>query len=166
MDSPAKEWIKGSDPVKPHRPIDLRTMKAVRRSYLIGSNDQNGDVIHYIYALHVENSSHLEVVTAAARSITHLGWGIDMAVGDASVISAEQVAQLEGVRRRPLPAGGTPLRAQSRCPRRPNPQAHRFSQPCHPRWISSCAAVTRIRCRSVPLAASANAAALSVFRVA
>lgn len=92
-------WKRGETNVTPKR-----TEKVVRPTHLLG------DALHYLYPLPDSTCPHLEVLKAAARSITHLGWGIDMAAGDASVLSAEQVAQLDGVRWHPSPVGGTPLR--------------------------------------------------------
>ncbi len=70
-----------------------------------------GDSVHYLYPLVNGDCPHLEMLSAAARSITQLGWGIDIAVGDACVISAEQAGQLSGRQWYPVPNGGTPLRA-------------------------------------------------------
>lgn len=92
-------WKKGEVDKAPKR-----TEKVVRRVHL------RGDALHYVFPLSDGKCPHLEVLKSAARSITHLGWGIDMAVGDAAVLDAQQAAQLDGVRWRPTSAGGTPLR--------------------------------------------------------
>ena len=92
-------WKKGEVDKAPKR-----TEKVIRPVNL------NGDVLHYVFSLPNEKCEHLETLKAAARSITHLGWGIDMAVGDASIISAEEAAKLEGVRWSPSPSGGVSLR--------------------------------------------------------
>jgi CRISPR-associated protein Csb2 len=84
-----------------------RVEKIVRPTHLAG------DAVHFLYALphdRAECDVHFPTLRMAARSITHLGWGIDMAVGDANVITAEEAASLPGHRWRPAPAGGTPLR--------------------------------------------------------
>jgi CRISPR-associated protein Csb2 len=73
----------------------------------------DGEAVQYLYSLPTTSTiwrDSVSVLTAAARSITHLGWGIDMTVGDASILTAEQVGQLQGVRWQPSPRGGTPLR--------------------------------------------------------
>ena len=71
----------------------------------------SSDTLHYLYALPSEGCPHLEVLKAAARSMTHLGWGIDMVAADADVISEEQAAKLPGEVWRPAADGsGTPLR--------------------------------------------------------
>jgi CRISPR-associated protein Csb2 len=41
----------------------------------------------------------------AARSITHLGWGIDLAIGDARIISTQEATQLVGERWNTSPVG-------------------------------------------------------------
>lgn len=74
----------------------------------------DGDAVHYLYRLNASSAAWRDSVNelaVAARSITHLGWGIDMAVGDASVITEEQAAELSGLRWDPSPLGGTPLRS-------------------------------------------------------
>jgi CRISPR-associated protein Csb2 len=111
-DSPARAWAAGREPVKPHRPIDLKTMKSFHPVRLVCANDGD-NALHYLYSLPNGSCPFLKVLTAAARSITHLGWGIDMAAGDASILTAEQVAQLQGVRWRPTATGGAPLRTPS-----------------------------------------------------
>ncbi len=111
MDAPAKKWVKGEEPIKPHRPIDLRTMKEVYPTHIRIGNGMHGNAIHYLFVLRDGPCELLEVLKAAARSITHLGWGIDMVVGDAAVLDVEQAAQLDGVRWHPSSTSGTPLRA-------------------------------------------------------
>jgi CRISPR-associated protein Csb2 len=81
-----------------------RVEKDVRPMYL------SEDSVHYLYRLANDRCPHLEVLTAAARSITQLGWGIDIVVGNACVVSDEQAGQLSGVQWHPAPYGGTPLR--------------------------------------------------------
>jgi CRISPR-associated protein Csb2 len=83
-----------------------RTEKVVRPTHIIG-----GDALHYLYPLPSEECPYLEVLSAAARSITHLGWGIDMVAGDAQVLSEADVANLKGEVWRPVEdSSGTPLR--------------------------------------------------------
>jgi CRISPR-associated protein Csb2 len=110
LDSPAAVWARGAEPVKPHRPVDLRTMKTVQPSRLRIGNGEKGDAIHYFYPLPPGGCPHLEVLQTATRSVTHLGWGIDMVAADADVISEADAAKLPGHRWRVVPAGGVPLR--------------------------------------------------------
>jgi CRISPR-associated protein Csb2 len=102
LDVWARPISKGNEPKK--QPNELKAMKQIRPAYLAG------DVLHYLFLLPDGKCPHLEVLRSAARSITHLGWGVDMAVGDASVLDAEQTTRLDGVRWRPSSTGGTPLR--------------------------------------------------------
>lgn len=91
-------------------PNELKTMKTVHPIRICRGRDMQEDAIHYLYPLENGLCPHAEALSKVARSITHLGWGIDMAVGDASILSADQVAELKGVRWQQSPVGGTPLR--------------------------------------------------------
>ena len=67
--------------------------------------------VHYLYSLADRACPHREVLCAAARSITHVGWGVDMVAGNAAVKTQEQVAELGGDVWRPASdAAGTALR--------------------------------------------------------
>lgn len=81
-----------------------RTEKVVCPTHLAGN------AVHYIYALPNSQCPYFEVLVAAARSITHLGWGIDMVAGEARIMSRKQIAALDGHHWRPAGAAGTPLR--------------------------------------------------------
>jgi CRISPR-associated protein Csb2 len=81
-----------------------RTEKVVRPTHL------SDEAVHYLYPLTPEGCPHLEVLKAAARSVTHLGWGIDMVAADATVISQDDADKLSGHRWRTVPAGGVSLR--------------------------------------------------------
>jgi CRISPR-associated protein Csb2 len=94
---------KGNEPRK--QPNELKTMKQIRPTYL------SGEAIHCLYALPAEGCPHFDVLQAAARSVTHLGWGIDMVAGDARIITQEEADKLDGERWSPSEGtGGTPLR--------------------------------------------------------
>jgi CRISPR-associated protein Csb2 len=82
-----------------------RVEKDVRPSRLF-----DGDAIHYLWPLVDGKCPYLEILAAAARSITHLGWGIDMVAADAAIITEGQAATLPGERCRAGLAGGIPLR--------------------------------------------------------
>ena len=45
---------------------------------------------------------HFDILKAAARSITHVGWGIDMVAGDATILSNDDVTKLTGERWQPV----------------------------------------------------------------
>jgi len=92
---------KGNAPKK--QPNDLKSMKTVRRTWLRGAKPGDNGV-HYLFPLADGACPHLDVFAAAARSITHLGWGVDMVAGNASVISNEDADRLCGERWRPAEA--------------------------------------------------------------
>ena len=100
-DKVAAVWAKG----RKASIADFRVEKDVKPMYLVG------DSVHYLYPLGDGAGHHLEAISAAAQSITHVGWGRDMVAGDAFVISAKEAGQLSGVRWHPVANGGTPLRA-------------------------------------------------------
>lgn len=99
----ARAWSGGrSDDIARYR-----TGKDVR-AVLLG-----GDAaVHYLYPLSDgRHEPHLGTLTAAARAVSHLGWGVDMVVGDAAVISSDKANALPGERWRPTADGaGTPFR--------------------------------------------------------
>ncbi len=86
-----------------------RVEKDVRPTRLVG-----GDCVHYLWdvpePVPVGVSGYLETLATSARSITHLGWGVDMVAANANVLSAEDAAKLPGHVWRPVPVGGTSLR--------------------------------------------------------
>lgn len=113
MDVPARFWAAGRDPVKPKRPVDLRTMKTVQPVWLRDKSDPVR-ALHYLYPLTDQSHEpHLETLTAAARAVTHLGWGVDQVAGNAGVLTAAEADALRGERWRPA-GGGTALRVP--CP--------------------------------------------------
>jgi CRISPR-associated protein Csb2 len=61
LDSSAWFWARGAEPVKPHRPVDLRTMKTVQRIWIQLGSDENGVTLQYLYPLPVDGCPHLEV---------------------------------------------------------------------------------------------------------
>lgn len=98
---------RGNEPKK--QPNELKTMKTVLRTRLLGRTLEE-NAVRYFFRILDGDTSHLDVLKAAARSITHLGWGIDMVAGDADVITEEAAASLPGHRWRVVPVGGVPLR--------------------------------------------------------
>ena len=75
---------KGNVPKK--QPNDLKSMKTVRRTRLLGAKPDD-NCVHYLFRLADGACPHFDVLAEAARSITHLGWGVDMVAGNASVIT-------------------------------------------------------------------------------
>ena len=104
-DKIAKSWARGGD----DSIANYRTEKDVRPTHI-----PEQAALHYLFSLDGTDPAALEralpVLRAAAASITHLGWGVDQAVGEAAAISAGEADALEGDRWRPVAAGGTPLR--------------------------------------------------------
>lgn len=56
----------------------------------------NDEAVRFLFPLDNGNCPHFEVLQATTRSITHLGWGIDMVAGDAEVLSDSDVRRLQG----------------------------------------------------------------------
>ena len=91
-DKVAKSWSAGREASI----ADYRTEKDVRPMHL------KGEAVHYLFPLGDGGCPHLDVLAAAARSITHLGWGVDMVAAHATVLSDEESARLLGERWRPM----------------------------------------------------------------
>lgn len=100
LDVIAAAWSKGRVPKK--QPSELKTLKTVRPVRLSLSNESAA--VYYIYPCNGDllPKRHREILVAAARSITHLGWGIDMVVANASVLTDEEVSNLPGERWLPV----------------------------------------------------------------
>lgn len=98
MDIVAKAWSKGNYSNKGDAsPATHRTMKTVCPVHLL-----EGDAVHYLWflsePLDQEARGLADTLTQVARSVTALGWGIDMAIGDGAILTGEQVAVLPGER--------------------------------------------------------------------
>jgi CRISPR-associated protein Csb2 len=76
---------------------DYRVEKDILPTRLVGSQ-----AVHYLFPLATDGCPHLPALATAARSITHLGWGIDMVAGNATMISDAEAAKLPGERWRPV----------------------------------------------------------------
>ncbi|HMQ15225.1 MAG TPA: type I-U CRISPR-associated protein Csb2 [Phycisphaerae bacterium] len=103
MDLVAAAWARGNySNTGDANPATHRTMKTVRPTHLL-----DGDTLYYLFLLPEgltdADKKHVDVVTAAARNVVALGWGIDVAIGDARVISDEDAGRLAGERWRGLP---------------------------------------------------------------
>jgi CRISPR-associated protein Csb2 len=91
---------------------EYRSEKDVRPTLL-----EDDSTVHYIYPFDQspsDVSQHLDVLTLAARSMTHLGWGIDMIACDADRIDPADADALAGERWTASQSGPNLLR----CPRR------------------------------------------------
>jgi CRISPR-associated protein Csb2 len=94
-DKVARSWSRGREASI----ADYRTEKDV------GHTNLSADAVHYIFpigAADPEFETHRNTLIDAARSITHLGWGVDMVAGNAGVLPAEEVANLPGERWQPM----------------------------------------------------------------
>jgi CRISPR-associated protein Csb2 len=81
---------------------EYRTEKDVRPTQL----PPDGEAVHYLWPLRGSDPDFdecKEVLFAAARSITHLGWGVDMVAANASVLSEPAARKLPGERWCPSP---------------------------------------------------------------
>ncbi len=81
-----------------------RTEKVVLPTHL------DGETVHYLFRVPNIDLRIVDTLKSAARSITHLGWGIDMVTADADVISEAHAQKLSGNRWRLAPSGGVALR--------------------------------------------------------
>ncbi|MFO0881791.1 MAG: type I-U CRISPR-associated protein Csb2, partial [Gemmataceae bacterium] len=79
MDIPASAWAQGRAPSK--QPNELKTMKTVRPTHLLGR-----DRVHYLFPLTGDEAGHVETLCAAARAITHLGWGVNLVASHGRII--------------------------------------------------------------------------------
>jgi CRISPR-associated protein Csb2 len=65
----------------------------------IRSMNLEGNAVHYLFPIaanDAELAEHRHLLFAAARSISHLGWGIDMVTADASILTGDAVGTLTG----------------------------------------------------------------------
>src|SRR5262249_38011388 len=86
MDVPAAAWAAGRAAKK--QPSELKTLKTLRSTHLLGP-----DTVHYLYdlpqPLTEDVRGAVEAICAAARCITHLGWGVDMVAGNGRILGEE-----------------------------------------------------------------------------
>jgi CRISPR-associated protein Csb2 len=98
-DKVAKSWAAG----RKASLADYRTEKDVRAAHLADG------ALRYVFRGTSGGDPHLPLIQHAARSLTHLGWGVDQVVGDAG-ISDEEGTALEQERWVPDRRGGPLLR--------------------------------------------------------
>lgn len=110
MDIVAAAWSRGNYSNKGDaNPATHRAMKTIRPIRLL-----TDDTIHYLYqlpdAIGAEVTHHVELLTTAARSITHLGWGVDMVAANACVITDAVAQTMAGRRWKPVDHAEVQLR--------------------------------------------------------
>src|SRR5688572_17237156 len=96
MDIVANAWVRGNDSnSKDADPRTHRTMKAAQPTHLVG-----GDTLHFLWLLPEQPTrdvlAHVELLAGLSRSVVALGWGIDLVVCQAAVISDELADKLDG----------------------------------------------------------------------
>jgi CRISPR-associated protein Csb2 len=102
----AKSWSKGKD----NDIANFRTEKFIRPTLLAG--DDGLPVAHYLWPItEPERDSPATALIPTVRAISQFGWGIDLVVADASIISEAETTALVGERWLPAnTAGGVSLR--------------------------------------------------------
>jgi CRISPR-associated protein Csb2 len=96
MDIVAGAWCRGNDSnTGDANPATHRTMKTVQSMWL-----RSGDAVHYLWRLPEpisdEVRGHCVRIAESARSVVALGWGIDLAIGTATIVTAEELSSLAG----------------------------------------------------------------------
>lgn len=91
----AGAWSRGSD----SSIAKYRTEKDVHSRQLCDSN-----IVHYLWKIPEDASArqHATSLFPIVRSISHLGWGIDMVAADAGLLSDDAAAELSGERFEPV----------------------------------------------------------------
>lgn len=103
-----KSWSRGNDASIG----SFRTEKMVRPTRL------ETEAVHYLWPLRVSPETpkaHKTTLFTAARSITHLGWGVDLVVAEANVLAEQEIVTLPGQRWQPaFDEEGTSLRVPTK----------------------------------------------------
>jgi CRISPR-associated protein Csb2 len=115
MDVVAGAWSRGNYSNQGDaNPATHRSMKTVRPTHIVGDDFP---AVHFVWPVPDDQAdalrAHFATLRDAARSVTHLGWGVDMAVGDAVELDDAGVARLDGERWQPV-GGGVSLRVPRR----------------------------------------------------
>jgi len=90
MDVVARAWTRGSDAEDPRT---HRAMKTVRPMWL------HGDCVSFLWELPenaIEVAGHVEHLSILSRNVSSLGWGVDLVVGEATVMKETDVPKLAG----------------------------------------------------------------------
>lgn len=86
---------------KPHRQERLTSKPTIPTLMLLRA-DEKAEV-HYLWDIDGRADVPLDGIRHAARSLTALGWGVDMAFADAMPVSEAEIPNLPGVRWYPKP---------------------------------------------------------------
>ncbi len=95
-DKVASSWSRGNDK---ESIASYRTEKDIRPVHL-----KENTTVHYLFPTSPNDEQfelYREILVTTARSMTHLGWGIDMMVGNTTVISEQEASTLPGDRWEP-----------------------------------------------------------------
>lgn len=94
-----KSWARKNDASI----ADYRTEKTIRPQLI-----PDETAIHYLWAISgevSELSEHQNIISETVRSITHVGWGVDLVVANLCILDDAGVASLAGERWRPVMDG-------------------------------------------------------------
>ena len=70
-----------------------------------------GEAVYFLFPLREDNCPFFKILQAAARSVTHFGWGIDIVAGNAEILTESEAVGLPGEVWRPASdQSGTTLR--------------------------------------------------------
>ena len=106
-DKVAKSWNRGGTD-------DIANYRTEKDAWPV---NLTGNAVHYLFPVSEDDPEypkHKETLAAAARAITHLGWGIDHVVCEARTLSDSEVQKLEGERWLPATGNGEELRTPIR----------------------------------------------------
>jgi CRISPR-associated protein Csb2 len=106
MDIVAGAWVRGNDSNSGDaNPATHRAMKSIRPMLITG-----GPAVHYLWTLadpfDEPTRANVETLCDVARSVSALGWGVDMAIGHGAILPDVEAKALPGERWLPT-AGGT-----------------------------------------------------------
>lgn len=109
LDRVARAWTGGNySNSGDANPATHRSLKTIQPTRLLG-----GNAVHYAYLLadaDPEFERVRESLFAAARSVTHLGWGVDVAMMEAKAVDSVTATPGSEHRWRPADGAGVPLR--------------------------------------------------------
>ena len=95
-------------------PAELKAMKGIQPIRAFSNEDGRRPQVVYLYGMDEIGEDRAKQfageMATIARSITHVGWGIDMVAADADVITAAEAAALSGERWVAAASGGVALR--------------------------------------------------------